>query len=152
MANSIDASAASAQLVTNDNVAKPLAGPTSPQESTEKQKLKPIQESATELTVAKDKALETKATKVEKEQQKEKPDAIQRSMELIQRFVDTNQRGINFSLHEEPTRTIIKVIDVKSQEVIKQFPSEELLKIAEKIEALDKEFSEKIGIFFDSSV
>ncbi len=43
-------------------------------------------------------------------------------------------REIRFSVDEETDRTVIKVIDSETDEVIRQIPSEEILRIAESLE------------------
>ena len=69
-----------------------------------------------------------KAEKVELESVKKAADQINN---LIQQF----NRDLNFSVDDDTGLRVVKLIDTKTEEVIRQFPSEELLAIAK---ALDK--------------
>lgn len=60
---------------------------------------------------------------------------IDRAMTEIRRALAPVARNLQFSLDEETGRTIVKVVDASTQEVIRQMPSEELLAITR---ALDK--------------
>jgi flagellar protein FlaG len=61
-------------------------------------------------------------------------------------------RNVNFSQDEQSEKTIIKVFDTDSQELIKQFPSEDLIKLAQKINGLRQDIDLKSGIFLDEKV
>ncbi len=53
--------------------------------------------------------------------------------------------GISFSVHETSGKTIAKIIDKETGNVIKEIPSEKLLELSDKL-------NEMIGIFFDEKV
>jgi len=44
------------------------------------------------------------------------------------------------------------VFDIESKELIKQFPSEELISIAQKIQALHQEVGGKVGVLLDRTI
>ena len=104
--------------------------------------------SAEAIKAAKESGVESKGKGVI---QKEPP-TIEEAISLVQDYLDKNQRGVSFSLDASTDKTIIKVMDTKNKELVKQFPSEELLRIANKIMELDKELTDKVGIFLDSEV
>ena len=52
------------------------------------------------------------------------------AMKKMQVFAQTVSRDLNFSVDEESGETIIRVIDSKTDEVVRQIPSEEALRIA----------------------
>ena len=58
-------------------------------------------------------------------------DAIQAANDFVKPF----NNGIQFNLDDETGKTIVKVVDLTTKEVVRQFPSEEMLAIAK---ALDK--------------
>ncbi len=60
---------------------------------------------------------------------------LQEALDIIEQAVRTATDELNFSIDEESGRTVIKVIDKTTDEVIRQFPSKEALDIAR---ALDK--------------
>ena len=53
--------------------------------------------------------------------------------------------GISFFVHETSGKTIAKIIDKETNKVIREIPSEKLLKLSDKL-------NEMIGIFFDEKV
>ncbi len=63
----------------------------------------------------------------------------------LQEFIGTMNRGLEFSVDEDSGRDVIKVIDKKSGELIKQYPSEEVLSLVSKL-------SEATGTFIDSKI
>lgn len=53
--------------------------------------------------------------------------------EKLQEFVSSLNKGLQFSVHEESGRDVIKVIDRESEEVVRQYPSEEVLELVAKL-------------------
>jgi flagellar protein FlaG len=49
-------------------------------------------------------------------------------------YAQNLNREIQFSVHKETNQTIVKVVDTETDKVIRQLPSEEILKIAESLE------------------
>ena len=93
-------------------------------------------------------AKEVEAEKAEKEDLEE----IEKSFDEISEFMNLYNRNVNFSMDEKSDRTIIKVFDSDSRELIKQFPSEDLVKLAQKIRELRQDVDLKSGIFLDEKV
>lgn len=60
---------------------------------------------------------------------------LQEAVGRIKDFIEPINDSIQFSLDEDTGRTIVKVIDLQTKEVLRQIPSEEVLNIAK---ALDK--------------
>lgn len=65
--------------------------------------------------------------------------AVDKLNELMQAG---GQRSLNFSVDNSTEKLVVKVMDVETQEVIRQMPTEEALKFAEHIEGM-------IGLIFD---
>jgi len=55
---------------------------------------------------------------------------IQQAVDQIQDFTDQVARNLKFSIDEDTGKTVVKVLDSQTQEVIRQFPSEEAISIA----------------------
>jgi flagellar protein FlaG len=53
--------------------------------------------------------------------------------------------SLKFDLHEATGRTMVKVIDRETEEVIREFPPEKVLDLAAKME-------EMLGILFDQKI
>lgn len=63
----------------------------------------------------------------------------------LQEFMGEMNRGLAFSVDEDSGRDVIKVIDKKSGDIIKQYPSEEVLSLVSKL-------SEATGTFVDAKI
>jgi flagellar protein FlaG len=63
------------------------------------------------------------------------PVSIEKALQQIQAYLKDSRRQLTFERDESSDRTVIKVVDPASGEVIRQFPSEEVLKIASIIDA-----------------
>jgi flagellar protein FlaG len=61
--------------------------------------------------------------------------SVEKAIEQIRSYLKDSQRQLDFQYDESSGRTIIKVINPASGEVIRQIPSEEVLKLAEIIDA-----------------
>ncbi|EIC29498.1 MULTISPECIES: flagellar protein FlaG [Methylomicrobium] len=58
------------------------------------------------------------------------PEKLGNAVSKLNDFVQNIQRDLQFSLDEGSGEMIVKVIDTKSQQVIRQIPSEEALRLA----------------------
>jgi len=63
----------------------------------------------------------------------------------LQEFIGKMNRGLEFSVDKDSGRDVIKVLDKTSGELIKQYPTEEVLSLVAKL-------SEATGNFVDSKV
>lgn len=63
----------------------------------------------------------------------------------LQNFVGNMNRGLEFSVDKDSGRDVIKVIDKSSGDLVKQFPSEEVLSLVAKL-------SDMVGGFIDAKV
>ena len=69
---------------------------------------------------------------------KEEPSSqeIQDAVKNMNDFVGTINNSLKFSVDDETGKTIVKVMDVETKEVIKQIPSEEMIAIAKAVDQL----------------
>lgn len=93
------------------------------------------------------KAQDVEAKKIEQEVEK-----LEEAYAEISEFMSLYNRNVNFSTDEQSEKTVIKVFDSDSQELIKQFPSEDLIELAQKIKQLRQDVDLKSGIFLDEKV
>jgi flagellar protein FlaG len=70
---------------------------------------------------------------------------LEKVAKQLQEFIGTMNRGLEFIVDEDSGRDVIKVIDKNSGDVIKQYPSEEVLSLVSKL-------SEATGNFVDSKI
>ena len=59
--------------------------------------------------------------------------ALDRVVEDLNEFVQVIQRKLQFSVDEESGKTVVKVIDSETDEVIRQIPSEEILEMQHRL-------------------
>jgi flagellar protein FlaG len=83
--------------------------------------------------------------KVEAEKEIMTVPQLEKVAKQLQEFIGTMNRGLEFSVDEDSGRDVIKVVDKKSGELIKQYPSEEVLSLVSKL-------SEATGAFIDSKI
>lgn len=74
------------------------------------------------------------------------------AVETIASFMNISSRNVNFQQDDSSDKTIIKIFDSNTKELIKQFPSEEVLDIAKKIVELRQDVGAKTGILLDEKV
>ncbi len=70
---------------------------------------------------------------------------LEEDIEDINNIVETLEESISFKLHDDTNRLMVQVIDIKSREVVKEMPSEELLDLAAKIHKM-------VGLLIDEKV
>ena len=63
------------------------------------------------------------------------PEELEKALEAVRNVVEPVARNLQFSIDKDTGRTLVKVVDTTTDEVIRQIPSEEILSIAK---ALDK--------------
>ncbi|MDR0379909.1 MAG: flagellar protein FlaG [Candidatus Accumulibacter sp.] len=93
--------------------------------------------SVTTAVAASSQAVQTQSVAVENASARKegKPEELQEATEKIQKFVSMAACNIEFSVDEGSGRTVVKVVDRETKDVIRQIPSEEMLDLAQ---ALDK--------------
>lgn len=70
---------------------------------------------------------------------------VKEMVESFQELSETIQTKLSFSVHEENNEIVVKIFDKESEELIRQFPSEEML-------ALQDKMSDLAGFLFDQNV
>lgn len=56
-------------------------------------------------------------------------------VETINQFISNTQRSLNFSLESDTNKTIIKVVNTETDEVVRQIPSEEAIALAKALKS-----------------
>ncbi|MGY8871096.1 MAG: flagellar protein FlaG [Pseudomonadales bacterium] len=72
----------------------------------------------------------------EKPSQKMTADEVQVVVDKLNEFMQNDQRNLSFSIDKDTEDMVVKVMDTETQEVIRQFPSEETIKLAKHIEGM----------------
>lgn len=72
-------------------------------------------------------------------------ESLERLVERISQQISIERRSLSFTVNDELGRTIVKVIDRETDEVIRQIPSEELVRFAEAINSINEQRSAGAG-------
>ena len=84
----------------------------------------------------------------------EKKDEIAKAVEQLSSHVQTLNRDLQFSVEEELGlgRTVVKVLNSETKEVIRQIPSEEVIKIAKQLEEMIDANTSSGGLLLEEQV
>ena len=80
---------------------------------------------------------------------------IEKQVQNLQEFALQQGWTVNFSMEQDLGQVVIKVVDSDTRSVIRQIPSEELLAIHKRIQALrqgDAGANPKLGLLLDSEI
>lgn len=80
---------------------------------------------------------------------------IEKQVQNLQDFVREQGWTVNFSMEKQLDQVVIKVVDADTKSVIRQIPSEELIAINKRIQALvqgEAGANPRVGLLFDSEI
>ena len=78
--------------------------------------------------------------------------SLQQAIDKSNEFSGLQVRKLEFSSSEESGRLVVKVLDKESNEVIRQIPSEDFIRVADKMNGLSSEPNSVKGLLFESKV
>ena len=70
----------------------------------------------------------------------------------LSEFVQSNNRQLNFSVDEGSNKQVVRVSDAESGEIIRQIPTEEVLKLSERLQDLQTDVGNAVGLLFNKQV
>ncbi|WP_372739203.1 flagellar protein FlaG [Neptunomonas sp.] len=68
--------------------------------------------------------------------QKMSAEEVQNVLDKMNEFMGKGQHNLNFSIDKDTDDMVVKVMDTETNEVIRQFPSEQTLKLAKHIDGM----------------
>ena len=71
---------------------------------------------------------------------------------ILQTHFDVNNKKLDFSVHDDSGRMIVKIIDPDSGEILKELPSEAVLKMADDIKQFQEDIFSSSGLLLDEMV
>lgn len=87
-----------------------------------------------------------KKTEAEEDEEKKKTEVSEKFLDDLEQDIELiHNIGLKFSIHNSTGRTMVKVINKESGEMIREIPSKKFLDLAAKLE-------EMIGIIFDKKI
>lgn len=63
------------------------------------------------------------------------PERVQEAISRIQSYLSASRRELQISVDEGSGRTVVRVVNPETQEVVRQIPTEEILKLAASLSA-----------------
>lgn len=127
------------------NLTPEFKKPAEASESAGDMKLNELVERKKEQAINADLQTQTQAQEQSDQQKPLTPEQLDKVAQQLQEFVGEMNRGLEFSVDKDSGRDVIKVIDKTSGDLVKQFPSEEVLTLVAKL-------SEMVGGFIDAKV
>lgn len=106
--------------------------------------LKKAESASTNTDKAESRTLEQTSEK-SSDQTKLTREDVEEMVEALEDFANTVQTRLNFSIDDDTEDVVVKIMDKETDEVIKQFPAEEILKLREKMQDLS-------GLLFSTNV
>lgn len=77
---------------------------------------------------------------------------VEQALSIVNKAAVFEQRSLTFTMDEDSGRTVVKVIDKNTEQMIRQIPSEELLKVSQEIKKLQEEMGQSLGLLVNSKV
>jgi flagellar protein FlaG len=77
---------------------------------------------------------------------------IETAVSQLNEFVQSNTRQLNFSVDEGSNKQVVRVTDAESGKIIRQIPSEEILRLSERLQDFQTEVGTAVGLLFNKQV
>jgi len=77
---------------------------------------------------------------------------LESALSEVESFLKMQNRDLSFTIDDKTQRSIVTVKDAESGDVIRQIPSEEVLKLAERIQELQQDIGSRVGVLFSKQV
>jgi uncharacterized FlaG/YvyC family protein len=77
---------------------------------------------------------------------------VKNQIEELQQFNQSIDRSLQFKVDDELGVTIVRVVDKETDELIRQFPPEELINISRRLKELNEQGLSNQGVFLQESV
>jgi flagellar protein FlaG len=82
---------------------------------------------------------------LKREKEKITPQHLERAVDVLNEAINFIDKRLQFEIHEQTNRTMVKVINRETDEVIREIPPEEILDLVGKI-------TEMVGLLMDKRV
>jgi flagellar protein FlaG len=86
-----------------------------------------------------------KASEAEPKIEDSSKEAVDRAVQALEAYIDSNRRSLNISVHEGTGQIIVTVISEEDGKIIREIPSREILDHAAKMEEL-------AGLLYDKNI
>ncbi|MEC7691405.1 MAG: flagellar protein FlaG [Pseudomonadota bacterium] len=83
------------------------------------------------------------------EQEEPSEEQLTSALRDVEKFLNGRNRNLAFSIDEETRRSVVTVKDSSSGDVIRQIPSDEVLKLARQIQDLQDDIGSRVGVLLN---
>ncbi|HHV76138.1 MAG TPA: flagellar protein FlaG [Syntrophothermus lipocalidus] len=94
--------------------------------------------------------------KISKEADGEKatrePESLDRAVDIANKAMEISGYNLQFRIHKESGRVQVKVVDAETQEVIREIPPEQMLRLSASIMEMLENFHKMVGLMVDELV
>lgn len=82
----------------------------------------------------------------------QEPIDVKKAVEMLNKYVQSQKKYVNFSVDKETDTTVIRIYKTETGELIKQFPTDEILAMIANIRKNIANIHKNIGMLHDSKV
>lgn len=122
-----------------------------PQSNNAKQNLEQVTQDNASVADTNESSNESALDRVENQSASNEAE-VESAIADVSSFLSTQNRGLNFAFDENSDRSVIQVTDKESGDLIRQIPSEEILKLAIRINELRTDAGEAVGVLVNRQV
>lgn len=94
----------------------------------------------------------TSADTIDSGEQQPDIEEIESATRDIEQFLQAQNRNLAFSVDSSTQRSVVTVTEANSGDVIRQIPSEEVLRLAERLRELQTDVGSSVGVLFNNQV
>lgn len=97
-------------------------------------------------------SVQVRQEEADKENREGQQQDVEYAAKEIETFLQMQNRSLSFTLDDKSERSVVTVKDTESGDVIRQIPSEEVLRLAERIKSLQEDLGSSVGVLFSNRV
>lgn len=138
--------------ITNSQVGQNFAGSVSvPVQPAEPETAKQNQDNV-QLAADKQKDIQVTRPEADTKASERQGQDLELAVREIEAFLQVQNRNLAFSVDENTQRSVVTVKDSESGDVIRQIPSDEVLRLADRIKDLQEDVGSSVGVLYNNKV
>ncbi|RDV25038.1 flagellar biosynthesis protein FlaG [Alteromonas aestuariivivens] len=129
------------------NTSETMSGQESARQQASLSKVERQEQSAVELKTAQGQQSEADNSKREGQDRD-----VELAAQEVEAFLQVQNRNLAFTVDDNTQRSVVTVKDSESGDVIRQIPSDEVLRLAERIKDLQEDIGSSVGVLLNKRV
>ncbi|WP_100642157.1 flagellar protein FlaG [Alteromonas facilis] len=89
---------------------------------------------------------------IERGEQQSDRETVEQASREIEQFLQSQNRNLSFSVDQNTQRSVVTVTEADSGDVIRQIPSDEVLRLAERLREFQTDVGSSVGVLFNNQV